>query len=202
MNRVMEFRTYKATIGMRERADGGPPLLFGHAATFNSPSQDLGGYVEVLKSGCFAKTLQVDDIRAFYNHNYDHLLGRNKSGTLRLSEDEVGLPFEIDPPASGIGPYTYEMVRRGDLDGMSFGFYALADEWSPDGKVNTVIEAQLIEISPVVFPAYLNGPKVEARSGDRFHSVSPERLARRPVNAPKRPRLERARRLIRLDDER
>jgi len=197
----LEFRTRRGTLRLRD--EPATPMLSGHAATFDSPSQDLGGYVEVLKPGCFAETLKSGDIRAFFNHGYDHLLGRTRSGTLRLEEDDVGLKFEVDLDLEiGLHNSVYRSVRRGDIDGVSFGFYALRDEWSEDGKVNTVIEASLIEISPVVFPAYLDGPRVEARSGDRFHAVSPDRLARRPTPGTRLPRLERARRIIRLDDER
>lgn len=201
MTSKLEFRTRKVAIELRDD-DPAAPKLKGYAATFNNPSQDLGGFVEMLRPGCFAKTIASDDIRAFYNHCYDHLLGRTKSGTLRLWEDEIGLAFEIDLDLSiALHAFIYKAVKRGDLDGVSFGFYALRDEWSEDGKTNTVLEAQLIEISPVVFPAYLNGPVVEARSGDRANTVSPERLARRPTPSSRLPRLERARRIIRLDDE-
>lgn len=194
MTGKLEFRTHRAAMELRD--DTPTPRLCGYAATFDSESQDLGGYVETLRRGCFAATLAKDDIRAFYNHCYDHLLGRTKSGTLRLWEDEKGLRFEIDLDLSiALHAFVYKAIKRGDLDGVSFGFYALRDAWSSDGKVNEVIEAQLIEISPVVFPAYLNGPKVEARSGDFPHSVSPERLSRRPVPTPTRAPMSRARAL-------
>jgi uncharacterized protein len=203
--REIEYRTRKAELTIRD--DTPEKMLFGYAATFNSPSQDLGGYVEVLKPGCFTKTLAEDDQRAFYNHRYDHLLGRMKSGTLRLNEDATGLAFEIDLDLSiALHNSVYRSVKRGDLDGVSFGFYATQDEWSEDGKTNTVLEAQLVEISPVVFPAYLNGPVVEARSldyrRDRIATIGPERLGRRPVPNPQRPALSlaRARSLARLDD--
>lgn len=195
MSRTIEYRTTRSPVLLRERdhrqPPGNGPILAGYAATFNSPSSDLGGFVEVLAPGCFTETLKTADVRAFWNHCYEHLLGRTKSGTLRLTEDETGLAFEIDVPETSLGRDTYELVKRGDIDGVSFGFFAVRDEWSPDGKVNTVLEAELIEISPVSFPAYENGPKVEARSI--------ERLAKRPK--PRFPKLERARAIIRLDDE-
>jgi uncharacterized protein len=200
--RTLEFREIKRPVELREAVDDKPAVLFGYAATFNNPSQDLGGYTEVLGPGCFTETLKTCDARAFWNHNYDDLLGRKGSGTLRLWEDAVGLAFEIDVPDTSLGRDIYFLVKRRDVDGVSFGFYALRDEWSADGLVNTILEAELIEISPVVFPAYLNangkGPIVEARS--LLNRADPERLARRPK--PRFPRLERARSIIRLDDER
>ncbi len=32
------------------------------------------------------------------NHDPNYVLGRNKSGTLELDEDDIGLAVEIDPP--------------------------------------------------------------------------------------------------------
>jgi HK97 family phage prohead protease len=187
--RVLERRAIHTPIAVRDNDATGRPIISGYAAKFNSPSQDLGGFVEVLKPGCFAKSLASGDQRAFFNHCYDELLARTKSGTLRLWEDEVGLAYELDAPDTTLGRDIYALVKRGDLDGNSFGFYALADEWSEDGKTNTILEAELIEISVVVYPAYLE-TTVEARSADR--------LARRPT--PRFPRLERARRIVIADD--
>jgi Escherichia/Staphylococcus phage prohead protease len=187
--KTLERRTIQAPITVREADGASRPILSGYAAKFGKPSQDLGGYVEVLKPGCFAQSIANGDQRAFWNHDYCDLLARTKSGTLRLKEDETGLSFEFDVPDTSLGRDLYELVKRGDVDGVSFGFYALADEWSADGKTNTVTEAELIEISPVVFPAYLD-TNVEARSA--------ERLARRPT--PRFPRLERARRIMLADD--
>jgi HK97 family phage prohead protease len=194
--KTAEYRATRSPVKCRAASDGKPAVLFGYAATFNSPSQDLGGFVEVLAPGCFTRTLQTADVRAFWNHVYDDLLGRTKSGTLRLVEDAVGLGFENDVPDTTVGRDTYVLVNRGDVDGVSFGFYSIQDEWSADGLINTILEAELIEISPVVFPAYLNGPKVEARS---FNLTNPDRLARRPK--PRFRTLERAKSIIRLDNE-
>jgi hypothetical protein len=188
--KTLERRTIQAPISARDASGEGRPILSGYAAKFGKQSQDLGGYVEVLGPGCFAKSIAGGDQRAFWNHCYDELLGRTRSGTLRLSEDETGLRFEIDVPDTSLGRDVYELVRRGDIDGVSFGFYALADEWSEDGQLNTVTEAELIEISPVVFPAYPD-TQVEARSA--------ERLARRPAPAKRFPRAERAMRIVIAD---
>lgn len=187
--KTLERRTIQAPITIRDAEGSGRPILSGYAAKFNSPSQDLGGYVEVLKPGCFAKSLASGDQRAFFNHCYDDLLARKSSGTLRLWEDEIGLAYELDVPDTSLGRDVYILVKRRDIDGNSFGFYSLSDEWSEDGKTNTILEADLIEISVVVYPAYLE-TTVEARSADR--------LARRPT--PRFPRLERARRIVIADD--
>lgn len=66
-------------------------------------------------------------MRALYEHNYTQLLGRTKSGTLVLSEDDTGLRFELTPPNTQLGNDVLELVERGDISGMSFGFRALKE---------------------------------------------------------------------------
>lgn len=68
-------------------------------------------------------------MRALYEHNYTQLLGRTKSGTLVLSEDDTGLRFELTPPNTQLGNDVLELVERGDISGMSFGFRALKESW-------------------------------------------------------------------------
>lgn len=65
------------------------PKLGGYAAVFDSISEDMGD-----GPGCFTATLATDpDIRALINHDANLILGRTKSGTLTLAEDEIGLRF-------------------------------------------------------------------------------------------------------------
>src|SRR5574340_914176 len=84
---------------LRAVMDGDKPTkICGHAAKFDSLSEDLGGFRERIAPGAFAKTIQSGDIRALWNHDANIVLGRNKSGTLRLSEDLAGLAYECDAP--------------------------------------------------------------------------------------------------------
>lgn len=98
-DKKVERRTYGLqSLGLEQRSDNDPATMVGYAALFNSPSQDLGGFVEEIAPGCFKDAIARDDVRALWNHNPDWCLGRNKSGTLRMSEDDRGLRIEIDPP--------------------------------------------------------------------------------------------------------
>lgn len=139
-----------------DRADS--PSIAGQAAIFDALSEDLGGFREVVKPGAFTHTLREHpDVRAFFNHDSSRILGRVKAGTLTVEEDEVGLNFEIDPPAGPTGQDAVEAIRRGDVDQVSFGFIAINDRLIklPDGQiVRELLDVDLFEISPVVFPAY------------------------------------------------
>src|SRR5580704_19345656 len=88
MTNKREFRSQAAEI--RAKADGSK-VITGYAAMFNSLSSDLGGFVEVIRAGAFSKCLASNpDVRCLFNHS-DVVLGRTTAGTLRLTEDEVGL---------------------------------------------------------------------------------------------------------------
>lgn len=131
--------------------------LKGYAAVFDSPSQDLGGFVEVIRKGAFTKTLSESDIRALKNHNDDYVLGRTKSGTLRLKEDDKGLSVEIDLPDTQFANDLYESIDRGDVDQMSFAFRTIRDAWTRrEGQLDLreLLEVRVYEVSPVTFPAY------------------------------------------------
>ncbi|MDI3341601.1 MAG: HK97 family phage prohead protease [Sphaerobacter sp.] len=138
--------------------EDGTPRIVGYAAVFDVPSEDLGGFTEIIRPGAFRKTLQDGaDVRALWNHDPNWVLGRTKAGTLKLAEDERGLRIEITPPPTAWARDLMESIRRGDVDQMSFGFWTVRDRWSSDetGRVTReLIEVKLFDVSPVTFPAY------------------------------------------------
>lgn len=170
-----------AEVEVRARdnaVEGKGRTLYGYAACFNQPT-DLGGFSEVIAPGAFARTLASDDagkIRAIYEHDARSLLGRAGSGSLRLSEDEVGLAFELDLPDTQLGRDVETLVKRGDLAGCSFGFIATADTW--EGETRTVTDVDLFEVTITATPAY-DATSVQVRR----HEPLRLRLARQYVEA-------------------
>ena len=132
------------------------PKMYGHAAMFDSLSEDLGGFRERIAPGAFSKSLESADIRALFNHDSNIVLGRNKSGTLRLKEDKTGLAIEIDPPDTQAARDLIVSMERGDISQMSFGFRTIGDKWAKvDGEwTRTLLEVDLFDVSPVTYPAY------------------------------------------------
>jgi HK97 family phage prohead protease len=131
--------------------------LRGHAATFDDV-YSLGMFEERIAPGAFDDVLE-DDVRALFNHDSNHVLGRTKSGTLRLSIDERGLFTEIDLPESAT--HLREAIERGDVDQMSFGFTVAGDEWETNEdtgrELRTITKiGRLFDVSPVTFPANPN----------------------------------------------
>lgn len=153
----MNFERRTATEGVELREEGNTMTAIGYASVFNRLSQNLGGFVERVAQGTFAKTIQEADVRALFNHDADQVLGRSKSGTLRMQEDEKGLRYEIDLPNTQLGRDLAALLERGDISGSSFGFTTISDEWgeTDDGyPLRTLTEVKLRDVSPVTFPAY------------------------------------------------
>lgn len=155
-----ETRTF-AVSGLKiERREGKPARIEGHAAVFNSLSEDLGGFREQILPGAFLEAIEKDDVRALFNHDSNYVLGRNVSGTLRLSEDVRGLAIEIDlPDTPTIRDLVAAPIERGDVSQMSFGFSVRpgGQDWAKndDGQVvRSLKKVRLFDVSPVTFPAY------------------------------------------------
>ena len=153
--RIEERRTHLGTVEFRAKGD--KLMAAGHAAVFNKLSQNLGGFVEQVAPGAFAKTIQEQDIRGLFNHDENQVLGRLAPGTLRLEEDGVGLGYEIDLPDTTAGRDVAKLLERGDISGSSFGFRTIDDEWgeTPEGfPLRTLRQVSLRDVGPVTFPAY------------------------------------------------
>jgi len=144
---------------LRVSNNSGQRVLTGYAAVFNSRSEDLGGFYEQIKPGAFARCLNASpDVVCLREHDPRlGVLGRTRSGTLRLKENQIGLRFEADLPNTTFAMDLEESINRGDLDACSFGFIAINDDWSraADGSaLRTLIDVNVFDVSVVAFPAY------------------------------------------------
>lgn len=153
----MTNREFRSLRGIEEASEG---KLYGYAALFDSVSEDLGGFREVIRPGAFADSLRdYPDVRALAQHDSRMVLGRTQNGTLKLEEDSRGLRVEITPPDTSAGRDIVELVRRGDVDAMSFAF-EVTDPRHEDVDYTGVLplrilrQVRLYEVSLVTFPAY------------------------------------------------
>ncbi|HGH7183454.1 HK97 family phage prohead protease [Bacillus cereus] len=156
--KTKETRTFDITkLNTRDATEEKPSMITGYAAVFNSKTSIGGWFDEVIEPGAFARSLSENgDIRALFNHNWDNVLGRTKSGTLRLEEDERGLKFEIELPNTSVGRDLAESMDRGDINQCSFGFWITEENWdyNVEPALRTIKEVELYEISVVSIPAY------------------------------------------------
>jgi HK97 family phage prohead protease len=145
--------------------------LVGHAAVFDATAE-IGGFREVIRRGAFKRSLAAaGDILALVDHDPANLLGRTRAGTLRLSEDERGLAFEIDMPDTTLGRDVLALAERRDLGGASFGFLVPAGGERWQGRTRELLEIDLREVSVVhAWPAYqATDVAARARGGDLAH---------------------------------
>lgn len=164
----IEFRNV-GSCELRE-ADGAAPVLAGVAAPYYDGTEGTQyelwpGVAERYAPGCFDESIKQDDVRALFNHDPSNVLGRNRSGTLRLTSTSRGLEYEIDVDDTQIGRDVHKMAKRGDVDGSSCGWYAVKESWTRSGnhEIRTIEKAQLFDISPVTYPAYA-ASTVQARA--------------------------------------
>ena len=162
MAKKIERRTYSVR-DVEARADGDGMRLAGYAAVFNDASVPLP-FKESIAPGAFRKTLsETPDVRMLINHE-GLPVARTKNGTLKLEEDDRGLRFEADLADTQEGRDIYELVKRGDVDQMSFAFRVIRQKWNDDRSRRVLTEVSLADgdVSVVTYPAYPT-TTVEAR---------------------------------------
>lgn len=161
------------------RTEPSGAVLTGYALKFDRPSSPLTGkggatFVETIAPAALSRLRERRDVKFAVNHDLSKVYGSTKAGTLTLDVDAVGLRFLLRPPDSPSGHDLVESVRRGDLDGMSFGFVVRADDWQRDQRppVRRLTDVDLFEISAVPFAAYQDaGIVVEQRALDMARSI-------------------------------
>ena len=139
-----------------ESAEQNGNTIRGYAAIYNSDSEWMGGFYEQIATGAFDGVME-NDVRAYFNHDENLLLGRVSSGTLRISTDKRGLFYEVDLPNTTYANDLAELMKRGDVNQSSFAFLIEKDRWEQrDGTTYRIIEkvSRLLDVSPVSQPAY------------------------------------------------
>jgi hypothetical protein len=167
------IRSAETEFEIRAAAAGN--TLVGHAAVFNVEAVIAGMFREIIAPRAFRKSIKESDVRALFNHDPAHVLGRNKAGTLRLSEDEVGLSYEVDLPDTQTARDLWTSIDRGDITQSSFAFETVRElRAEPDSEAGetlplfTVKEARLWDVSPVTYPAYEQTDVVARSAAERM----------------------------------
>jgi HK97 family phage prohead protease len=173
------MKVERRAFGFEVCSAGEKPIMRGHAAVFGQEADIMGLFRERIDPGAFKSAIGRDDIRALWNHNPDYVLGRNKAGTLTLSEDDTGLAVEIDPPDTQWARDLMVSMKRGDVSQMSFGFRVKEQTWERvAGKLplRIIRGVELFDVSPVTYPAY-EGTDVSVRSSadvlEELNSAAP-----------------------------
>lgn len=191
MSKKIEIRNNPS--GIVTRAEGDSRTVKGRAVVFNAWSEDLGGFREKIAPGALDGVIERSDIFALLDHRRDRgILGRSKRGdqvSLRLNVTDAGLDYEFEAPETALGNELLSCIERGEIDGSSFAFTVLEDQWERVGdeyqRTITKID-ELYDVSPVYSPAYsqttcdlrgLESLKAEERAAEERQLAESKRIA-------------------------
>lgn len=161
MTRPTEIRSTTGTVELRA-ADAGLGRLGGYALKWRTLSQNLGGFVETIELDAVDdQTVRGErgDVVARFQHDDVFLLGRLVSQTLRLAKDAVGVEYDVDLPETDYARNLAALAQRGDLRYSSFAFRVLDEDWDFTDQgfpLRILRSVQLVDVAPVVNPAYLD----------------------------------------------
>lgn len=152
----------------------------GYFAVFEQPTELCPGEKELIKKGAFAESLANNEVVALWNHDTQKVLGRTSNDTLELKEDDHGLKGTLHIASTSYGKDVYQLIKRGDIAGCSFGFYI--DEYNDiktdAGITHEVTKANLLEVSVVTWPQY-EQTSISARSKEKAASFYQEEEKRK-----------------------
>ena len=107
----------------------GRPIVFGVRSVNLTPWSESRKVYEVLEPGCISRELlQRSDVVLNLNHNSDvvNVLGRYRNNpdrdTLSLELRGDGIDCRCELPKTNNANDTLELIKRGDITGMSFAF--------------------------------------------------------------------------------
>lgn len=126
----------------------------GETGTFEGYASKWGGvdsYGDTIVKGAFAETLKKATPKMFFNHEWTIPVGK----WLKVDEDSAGLYVsgELTPNMAASADVRAAM-KHGTLDGLSIGGFLKKGDYE-ETKNGRIIHkwTELLEISPVVFPA-------------------------------------------------
>lgn len=164
----VERRFHRTTVEERAKGDGWQ--IVGLGIVYNSLSENLGGFREEVAPGAAEGLLDDPDIAGLFNHNPDLLLGRVGAGTMRLSDSDKGVVYDIDGSNRSYALDLRESLRLKEVTRSSFAFRVArgGDEWEEDEEsgllVRTITKfSRLFDMSPVTYAAY---PETDAGTRD------------------------------------
>jgi uncharacterized protein len=154
--RDVEYRSVPTAVELRSSMTG--RTIGGYGVKFGTKSSPIGGaYLEVVEPSAFSKSRSDGwpGVVCRYQHKDEMLLGTVSAGTLRLSQDDIGIDYSVDVPESRSD--VLELVQRNDITSSSFAFQAYDAEFDFDGgdlPVRHLTSCRLIDVAPVTIPAY------------------------------------------------
>ena len=134
----------------------------GYCILWNKPSV-VNGRKEFFKRGSLKESPEGTSL--YLQHNEQRILANSKAGTLKLTEDEVGLRYQANLPESAKD--IREAIKRKDIQGVSVGFLSLKDELSSNSR--GISKAYLEELSLTDKPAHKTTIDIRKQTNKKRH---------------------------------
>jgi HK97 family phage prohead protease len=177
---LLNKRTLREAAGAEIRAveENDAHVIIG-TIPYNRDSSPFLGFIEVITPQAFERSLKEGaEIKALVNHDSRALLGSSGNGTLTLTSGDAGLSCRCELPKTSYAADLYEVVKRGDVKTLSFGF--MPKKYREENNKLYLEEGELFEVSfGVSFPAYKDTNTVIERS------VGMKSLVKREIDADK-----------------
>lgn len=185
------------------REIAGRPVVFGVRSVDLTPWSRSRKVYEILEPGCISRELfQKSDVILNLNHSNSvpNVLGRYRNtdkDTLKLDLRSDGIDCRCDLPRTNNANDALELIRRGDINGMSFAF---EDDYEDsengvsyertgiveDGKEVWIRHVKritaLYDVSIVTHPAYEQTSVGTREASDRIDAAIEEQLKREQDN--------------------
>lgn len=153
-------------------------LVEGYAAVFNQRTliweSEWSGwkYMEVIDRNAFEGADMSDTVFKYNHGDIAMVLARASNNTLTMNTDDKGLRISADIIDTNNGTDVYKLIKRGDLNKMSFAF-TVKNERSESDRENKIYTRtitafdKIYDVAVVDFPAY-DGTSIQARSKEYF----------------------------------
>ena len=208
MKQVRFIPAESCNLQMREPQEGqqesreieGRPIVFGVRSVNLTPWSSTRKVYEVLEPGCISRELLMkSDVVLNLNHSnmVPDVLGRfrnSEKDTLTLEMRGDGIDCRCELPRTNNANDALELIKRGDIDGMSFAF---EDDWEDSengvsyermrdeetGKKEIWVRhvkriTALYDVSVVTHPAYEQTTVGVREQGDRINEAIEAQLKR------------------------
>lgn len=143
-------------------AGTGTRYLEGYVCKFGDVVK-FQGKPETVRQGAFRKLIDSgQEVACVYHHasgfrygDNGAILGRRSAGTLKLTEDNIGLWVEVALPKTQYADEVWELVNRGDVKGGSYNFLEHSVIREQNG-MNVFDEMYIDEVTVTPFPVNPN----------------------------------------------
>jgi phage prohead protease, HK97 family len=165
-------------------------VVEGYAAVYDQPTvlweYDGVQYKEVIARGAFDGA-DLKDVPFKYNHSDNvMIMARTRNKTLTLTVDEKGLAIQARLANTTQSRDLFELIKRGDIDKMSFAFEVQTGEYDRATHTRTIKKfKRLYDVAAVDIPAY-DQTSISARSFFELEREKEQTLERETEQKRKR----------------